>query len=231
MEAQLVYQGPQSNLCIDAMSKELFEGLDKGEIVQAAVERASGDVDHQWIDAINNNLSTCTAWSRVQDWEVEVEYKIDHPQGHVFAVETKTSGARMRKVDHKGVPFQARAGDGCLATIRRVVEEPVDGIDFNNTRFSSVKITNVKRFYYESQRSSIVYRLVVQWQGVTKDEAQANGPVFKIYLETNDHAKMAVCPQSGCVSFMEKMLDLLTIGQRREVAVRECSDLLNDFSA
>ncbi|CAN0048875.1 unnamed protein product [Scytosiphon promiscuus] len=61
---------------------------------------------------------------------------------------------------------------------------------------------NVKRFHYESDRSSFVYRLVVQRERVTKDAAKANGMKFNIYLETSDHTKMGDCPQSGLVSFM-----------------------------
>ena len=229
METQLVYQGPQSNLCIEALSTELFQDLSKGEYVQASVQHTPEGVDYGGITHANNSLSSCTQWSNVQDWETEVEYRIDHPRGDVLAVETKSTGARLRTIDHKGAPFQARAGDGASAVIRRVVEMPATHVDFNTTRFSSVKIMRVKRFYYESERSSFVYRLVVQWEGVTKQEAEANGAKFKIYLETNHYAKMCAHPQGGCVSFMEKILDLLSGGQRREVTIRECSDLL--FSA
>lgn len=224
MAETLVYRDHESHTCIAAMSK-LFEGLGPGESVQATVTRDPRREAYESITEVHNNLSSCRTWSKVQGWDEEVEYTINHPSGDVYAYDTKSTGTRLRTIDHKQGSFRAQCVDeSASAVIRRVTEQPIEYIDFSTTRFSWVKVMNVKRFFYESARSSFVYRLVVQWEGATKEVAKENGMQFKIYLETNDHSKMSGVPPQSVVSFMEKTLDLLSDGRRHIVNVSDWVD-------
>lgn len=226
MEQPLVYENPGSHACIRAMSP-LFRGLGKKETVQALVSSVVGKNGYESITQVHNNLSSCNTWSKVQDWSEEVEYTITHPRGDVYAYDTKSTGTRLRTIETKDRSFLCTCQDGkTSACVRRIAEKEVDHIDFSTTRFSWVKVMNVKRFFYESARSSFVYRLVVLWEGVTKDEAKRNGIHFKMYLETNDAAKLSGCPEQSLVSFMEKTIDLLSNENenRQVLAVEPCED-------
>lgn len=209
-----VYKDPQSHTCIEAMSR-LFEGLQAGETVEARITRAPGADGYETMTEVHNHLTSCRTWAAVHGWDDEVEYTINHPLGDVYAYDTKSTGTRLRTIDYKEPSFRATC-DGTAASvlIRRVSEQPVDDVDITTTRFSWVKVMNVKRFFYESSRSSFVYKLVVLWQGATKEEAKQQGPEFKLFLETNDHAKMTTFPAQSLVSFMEKTLDVVSNGRR-----------------
>lgn len=220
MEDPLTYKDTTSHRCISSMSS-LFEGLGSGEFVQASVLKNS-DYGYEAITRVHNHLHSCRSWVKVQDWDEEVEYTINHPSGDVYAYDTKSTGTRLRTITPKDAAFEAFGPDGrSCAVFRTIVEEPVDHIDFTTTRFSWVKVMNVKRFYYETARSSFVYRLVVRWEGETKDAAKENGMQFGIYLETNDASKMGEFPEQSCVSFMEKTLDLLSGDSRHVLEIRD----------
>ena len=214
-----VYKDPQSHPCIDAMSK-LFEGLEPGETVEACINTDPGADGYQTMTEVHNHLSSCKTWAAVHGWDDEVEYTINHPLGDVYAYDTKSTGTRLRTIDYKQPSFEATCeGKSACVLIRRVSERPVNDVDITTKRFSWVKVMNVKRFFYESARSSFVYKLVVLWQGATKEEAKQQGPDFKLLLETRDHAKMTAFPAQGLVSFMEKTLDVVSDGSRRALRV------------
>lgn len=219
MDQPLHYESPNSHACIREMAV-LFRGLDKMETVQAMVSIVVGKCGYESITEVHNNLVSCNTWSRVQDWSEEVEYTITHPDGDVYAYDTKATGTRLRTVDTKDPSFRCLCRDNRnSAEIKRIVEKEVDYLDFSTTRFSRIKVMNVKRFFYESARSSFVYRLVVEWEGSSKDDAKASGPSFKIYLETNDALKLNASPEQSLVSFMEKTLDLLSKENRQALIV------------
>lgn len=210
-----VYKNPQSHTCIEAMSK-LFEGLQAGETVEACITRAPPSEGQRTMTEVHNYLSSCKTWAAVHGWDDEVEYTINHPLGDVYAYDTKSTGTRLRTIEYNESSFKASCdgADACVL-IRRVLEQPVDDVAITTKRFSWVKVMNVKRFFYESARSSFVYKLVVLWQGATKDEAKARGPDFQLFLETRDRAKMTAFPAQSLVSFMEKTLDVVSDGKRR----------------
>lgn len=215
MEDAWVYKDPQSHACIEAMSR-LFEGLQAGETVEACITTTSPAADgYQAMTQVHNYLSSCRTWAAVHGWDDEVEYTINHPLGDVYAYDTKSTGTRLRTIDHKEPSFRATCDGGPPSVcVRRVSERPVDDVDITTTRFSWVKVMNVKRFFYESSRSSFVYKLVVLWEGATKEEAKQQGPEFKLFLESNDQAKMTACPAQSLVSLMEKTLDVVSDARR-----------------
>ncbi len=220
----IIYKNAKSNYAIEDISK-LFSDMNKNEHVEANIMKGGKSISYDWVTHIHNYLHSSKSWVKVQDWSEEVEYTIPHPYGDIYAYDTKhDNGTRLRRLEKMDPSFTGESSDGMSSVdLSRVIEKDVGGIDFNSTRYSWVKVMNVKRFFYETERSSFVYRIVVKWEGETKDIAKASQVQFNVYLQTNDHVKSKKSPLRSCVSFMEKVLDLLA-----DTKTRHCLTIKTD---
>lgn len=226
MACTSTYSDHRSHDCISKVST-LFDGIAAGDVVQAEIFKRANPISYESISEVHNYLHSSNSWVKVQGWEDEVEYTISNPNGDVLAYDTAHGSTRLRVITSGDKCFSGVCGNGTSSAIfRRVVESEVREIDFNMERFSHVKVMKVKRFFYETARSSFIYRLVILWEGETVEVAKASLPKFMVFLETNDACKMGRVPEQSCVSFMEKTLDLLSEGARCVLVVDERMDEL-----
>lgn len=197
---------------------ELFNCLDNNEKVIASIQdpERPGGISKESINDIHTHLQSSRIWKLKTKWMTEVEYTIPHPRGDVSAFDTNSDGDA--KLSRKNIvsSFSASCEDN-LVRFERIKEEPSDSMDFNTTRFSSVKIMNAKRFYYETERSCWVFRLVVSWEGDTKSEAERSPKKYFAYIETNGVSKASSNPMYTAASFLEKIIDVISVGRDRQM--------------
>lgn len=223
------YRNSSEETCIPYVSK-LFETLQKNERVEASLHDSGvqGGISLESITAIHNHLQSSRIWKKVTPWNTEVEYIIPHPDGDISAFDTSSGGdAKLTRNDIR-VDFTASCvkKTNTYVSFKRIVEEPSDKMDFNTTRFSSVKIMNTKRFYYETERSSWVFRLVVMWSGSTKQEAEESDKTYIVSIETNDVRKAYSNPKYISASFLEKILDIISLDGRRKILTFQTPGLI-----
>ena len=166
----------------------------------------------EYMTRVHCNLSSSKIWERHTDWTTEVEYTIPHPDGDVTAFDTSSSAdARLwRKMST--LHFYAHCGPFNVS-LERFTEEPLDKMDMNTSRFSFVKITNTKRFFYETKRSSWVFKLVVLWEGATKAETEKSEKKYLVYVESGSRmTQLSTDTEYTTASLLDKVIDMLSIG-------------------
>lgn len=206
--------------------RPMFDKLGNKEKVFASLlylQRDQGDQDDQGLSssrmmAIHNHLDSSNMWKKTIPWVTEVEYTIPHPGGDITAFDT-TSGdpAQLsRRSVVVSVTGGCAADESWRILLTRMSVEPFDRMDFNTSRFSWVKIMNTKRFYYETGTSSWVFKLVVSWEGLTKQAAKSGGKKYFVSVETNDNVKTSLNPGYSAASFLEKILDIISLDGPRQ---------------
>lgn len=216
------YKSIQEETCVSRVS-QLFQALGNRERVFASLTTGdSGGVSADCMMAIHNHLDSSKMWAKVVPWVTEVEYTIPHPGGDITAFDTNSGGEA--KLSRNSVVRLITATPGekdssWKISLTRTSSQPSDKMDFNTTRFSWVKVMNMKRFYYETDRSSWVFKLVVSWEGVTKEDAKASGKKYLVYVETDDIVKTSANPSYSAASFLDKILDIISLEGRRQTLV------------
>ena len=220
------YKNCKEETCVSDVSR-LFKSLGNREKVSASLAYFGGEhqypcgVSSSCMMKIHNYLDNSKIWQKTTPWTTEVEYTIPHPSGDVTAFDTN-SGADA-KLSRKSVVLNLTGGcatdENWRIFITRVSSEPSDKMDFNATRFSWVKVMNIKRFYYETNKSSWVFKLVVSWEGVTKEEAKAGVKRYFVYVETNDVSKTFSSPSYSTASFLDKILDIISLDGSRHTLI------------
>lgn len=199
--------------------KGFFNNMSENEKVIARISEDGIDgVCHDKLTHINNHLSSSSCWSEVQDWSVYVQYKIGHPEGEVLVSDnakmTESTSVRENVVKKCDACFT----NGIL-NISRLSVDKTEG-KFNTTKYNGVNISRVKRFVYSTKRSSFVFKLEVVWKGCTKANAEASDPLYYFSLETDDHNHIVRDHNYSCVSFIEKCLDIVSLGKdQRQVFI------------
>ena len=222
MNGQHFYRNGAEENCVAHVS-ELFVSLGNRETVRASLtytgDSESAGVSSACIMDIHNHLDSSKIWKKTDAWSTEVEYTIPHPAGDVTAFDTSSGGDATLSRNSVGLCIEGVGSDKWKVSLTRSSAESADSMDLNTQRFSRVKIMNIKRFYYETSRSSWVFKLVVAWEGVSKERAESNGKRYYVYVETNpnDHAKTSSNPRYSAASFLDKILDIISLDGRRKV--------------
>ena len=206
--------------CVGDVS-QMFHKLGNKERVSASLaypENSENGVSSSCMMAIHNYLDSSSIWKKTIPWATEVEYTIPHPGGDITAFDTN-SGADAELSRQSVVRFLAgscAADEKWKILLTRMSAQPFDRMDFNTSRFSWVKVMNTKRFYYETARSSWVFKLVVSWEGVTKEDAKSGAKKYFVCVETNDNVKTSSNPTYSAASFLDKVLDIVSLDGRRQ---------------
>lgn len=171
--------------------------------------------------AIHNHLDSATMWKKKDPWVTEVEYTIPHPHGDVTAFDT-SSGADAtltRNTVVLSMTGSCAKNERWGIFLQRVSAQPSDKMDMNTQRYSRVKVMNVKRFFYETDRSSWVFKLVVSWEGSSKEDAKASSRRYFVYVESHrdHHMKTSTNPAYSAASFLDKILDIISLDGRRQI--------------
>lgn len=214
------YRNFSDETCVGLVS-ELFKGLGNRETVSASLTGEGSGVSNDCMKAIHNHLDSSKTWARVPTWVTEVEYTIPHPQGDITAFDTNSGGdAKLFRnaVVRSIVASPDQNEQRWKIELKRTSSKPSDKMDFNTTRFSRVRVMNTKRFHYETERSSWVFKLVVCWEGATKEDAKTSDKRYFVYVETNDTAKTSSNPSYSAASFLDKIVDIISLeGKRRTI--------------
>ena len=75
---------------------------------------------------------------------------------------------------------------------------------------------NTKKFFYETERSSWIFKLVVSWYGKTKKDAESSQKKYFVYIESNGESKSSSNPEYTSASFLEKIIDLISLDGKRK---------------
>ncbi|ACH46777.1 unknown [Feldmannia species virus] len=214
----LFYVSSENENCVGSVSK-LFAALDREDKVSASLsERQCEDgegVSMGSMTAIHHHLASSESWKEVLDWQTEVEYTIPHPAGEVTASDTASDGEAKIFREDRVSTLKALCGDAWGAKICRVKHTPVVKIDFNVTRFSSVKIMSTKSFVYETPRSCWRFKLIVFWEGESKDAAEKSPKKFRVLVESvRDKEQVGVNVMYTAASFLEKILDIVSLDSK-----------------
>lgn len=215
------YKKNSEENCVGDVSP-MFHKLGNKERVSASlVYLADGQgsgVSSSCMMAIHNHLDSSNIWKKTIPWVTEVEYTIPHPGGDITAFDTNSGGDAQ--LSRQSLAFSLTGG--CAADenwrilLTRMSSQPFDKMDFNTSRFTWVKIMNTKRFYYETGTSSWVFKLVVAWEGLTKQAAKSGGKKYFVCVETNDNVKTSLNPGYSAASFLEKILDIISLDGSRQ---------------
>ena len=196
-----------------------FDSLDcDGELVIATFHQNGMEgLDLETVTKIGNYLSSATCWSSVEDWSVDVEYTINHPEGNIFVsdnkLKTKPSATRRNVSLMWNAVF---SGNGMMVRLERRIEKDTNCNDTNLTRCSFVRITRSKKFVYTSDNSSWVYKLCISWEGESKEDAELSQKKYYVSIETNDTEKASRNVKYTAISFIEKILDMAFIQSDRD---------------
>lgn len=226
---QLFYKNCSEENCVSYVS-HLFQSLGNREEVSASLAYFEGGseataasypdgVSSKCMMEIHNHLDSSNIWKKTVPWVTEVEYTIPHPNGDVTAFDTKSGGDAQlsRKSVALNLTGSCLGNENWRIYFSRISAEPSDKMDFNTTRYSWVKVMNIKRFFYETNRSSWIFKLVVCWEGVTVEDAKKGDKKYFVYVETNDNMKMSSNPPHSAASFLDKILDIISLGGRRQI--------------
>lgn len=166
---------------------------------------------------IHGHLQSSDIWKKQTDWTTEVEYTIPHPDGDVSAFDTDSCGEA--KLTRKKTIMEVSTVCGPYSVnIEKFQELNSDKMDMNTSRFSHVKIMSTKRFFYETQRSCWVFKLVVLWEGKTKIETEKAEKKYLVYVESGERINtLCTDPVYTTASLLEKIIDLLSIDNARRV--------------
>lgn len=218
------YKNGSEETCVSGL-KSIFETLTVNECVSASISNKrysnGGGVSHACIMSIYNHLDGSRIWRNQEPWVTEVEYTIPHPRGDVLAFDTKSE--REATLSSKTVVFTATATtDDYNVSLTRSLRSDYNDMDLNTERYSWVKIMKTKRYFYETDRSSWVFRLEVQWEGESKEHAKSNQKKYFVSVETNNNAKASANPKYSLASLLEKVLDIVSHegGQRQVLTFR-----------
>lgn len=221
MSPKLFYKNCFEESCVSHVS-QMFTSLGNKDKVCASLAYSScgdsGGISDGSMMGIHNHLDSSKIWKKTVPWVTEVEYTIPHPSGDTTAFDTN-SGADA-KLSRKSVVSKLTGrcefDTGWRISITRTSDEPSDKMDFKTTRWTWVKVMNVKRFHYETSRSSWVFKLVVSWEGVTKEDAKAGAKKYVVYVESVDNVKTSSNPSYSAASFLDKILDIISLDGRRQ---------------
>lgn len=209
------YRNFKDQTCIPQFSR-LFTSLGNKEKVVASL--GDSGVSSENMMAIHNHLDSSNMWKKKTSWVTEVEYTIPHPDGDVVAFDTSSGEKAKLSRDSVVLRFAGNSKkEDWGFSLTRTASQPSDRMDLNTTRFSRVKVMNTKRFFYETDRSSWVFKLVVSWEGLTKEEAKKNGKKYFVYVESVDNFKTTSNPSYSAASFLEKILDIVPSDGERQV--------------
>ena len=198
---------------IGSISK-MFDGLDGEDFVIAHVGGPSGGITHDSMTKINNHLSASKCWAAVEDWAVEVEYTICHQDGDVIVSDNKNTNDPIVRRMQKTIDCVARCNNGVTEVgMERWSKTTPKYADFNMKKCSFVKIKRTKKFKYSTGRSSWIYTLGVKWEGITKEDAELEDKQFYVSIESGDNKVSSSNIMYTAVSFMEKILDIASIGE------------------
>lgn len=196
-----------------------FECLEPcGELVIATFHKNGMEgLDVETVTKIGNYLSSATCWSSIEDWTVDVEYTINHPDGNIYVSDNKdkTNPSATRK-DVSLLWNAAFSGREMTVRLERRKEKETTCIDNNMTRCSFVRITRSKKFVYTSDNSSWIYKLCISWEGKSKEEAESSPKKYYVTIETSDTEKASRNVKYTSVSFLEKVLDMAFIQTDRK---------------
>ena len=219
MTGSYFYTNGSEENCIPHISCKLFKSMVKNETVTASIHdtRQPEGISKEYIDTIHNHLQSTNIWKKTTNWTTEVEYTIPHPEGDISAFDTNSGGdAKLSRKDIVS-DFNATCYKDNKVSVQftRTKENPSDGMDFNTSRFSAVRIMNTRKFHYETERSNWIFKLVVSWYGKTKSDAQSSPKRYFVYIETGD-LKGSSNPEYTSASFLEKIIDLISLDGRRK---------------
>ena len=212
------YRNSSDETCVGLVS-DLFKGLGNKETVSASLTTTDSGVSPDCMMSIHNHLDSSKMWATVPCWVTEVEYTIPHPDGDITAFDTNSGGDAKLSRNVAVQSMAARPGvleHDWKIDLRRTSSQPSDKMNFNTTRFSRVRVMNIKRFHYETDRSSWVFKLVVSWEGGTKEEARAGGKRYYVYVETHDNTKTSSSPSYSAASFLDKIVDIVSLAGERQ---------------
>ncbi|AAR26892.1 FirrV-1-B17 [Feldmannia irregularis virus a] len=221
MNSEWYYETSTKETCVEGL-RGLFDDSKGEDKVVAQMTDTSGEVSLHAMTVIHQQLQGSKRWKRVDDWQTEVYYTIAHPEKDITVFDSSQNVEIYRESIHP--KFIAACGSNWRATVARVAKEPFGKIDFNMTRYSYVRVARAKYFYHETSRSCWCFKLVVQWEGKTLDDAKNSRKKYMVNVEsvvrktdTGD-----VNPKYKVASFLEKILDITSIaeqgrGQRRLV--------------
>lgn len=198
----------------------LFQDLSNKEIVTATISCGEGEgVTYECIMDVHNYLDRSKIWKKTTPWITEVEYTIPHPGGNITAFDTSVQQAQLSRKSAIASVTGRSGNNTWNVSVTRVLTHAFDKMDFNASRFSWVRVMNTKRFYYETKKSCWVFRLVVCWEGDTKQMAKAGGKKYFINVETIDHVKSSANPRYSAASILEKILDLISLEGTRQTLI------------
>ena len=215
------YKNASEETCLVDMTG-FFEKLTGLESVKAQLyyKNSTGNsLPYDKVTDIYNHLNSSKSWSHVSEWDVEVEYTIPHPDGDVVAVDTNTleSAYLTRRTVSKVCTGYCEKNKEYCFSISRVESVDIDQLNFNTTLFSKVRILKSKRFHYQTARSSWTFRISMAWEGETKREAENSEKKYFVFVETNDTLIASMNPSYTIASFMEKIIDVISVPGDRQV--------------
>lgn len=191
----------------------LFENLQSYEKVISYINE--NGISHDSMVTINNHLSSSNSWISVVDWTISVEYTIEHPEGDIIVSdnEHETDGKSFRRETTSSFDATVYPCDAHMLHTKRISIKPVGCLNYNSKRYKHVRISRHKKFIYHTSRSSFVFKLEIFWQGESKESAEESDPTYLFSLETDDPIRVSKDPQYSFVSFMEKCLDVVSLGK------------------
>lgn len=222
MPAPTFYKTCLDETCVSGI-RPMFQTLGCNDSVTASIScRGDSGLSHSRLLGIHNHLDSSSTWKKKEQWVTEVEYTIPHPDGDVKAFDTKSERSATLKSTTQISKKIGHTDDNLWdVTLTRTSAVNYRKMDLNTQRFSRVKIMNTKRFLYETGRSSWIFRLVVAWEGLSKEDAKKSQPKYFVYIETNDNIKASVDPTYSAASLLEKVLDIVSHGKTRSSLIFE----------
>ena len=168
-------------------------------------------VSHETLSRVNNQLSGASCWSKVSDWDMSVEYTVQHPDCEILISDSKSCDNASILKKNSILEWGATCDDNCMVKVEREKRVECPHISMNVTRFSNVKVRNTKIFQYEKPMSSWIYRLCVSWEGKTLEDAKNSGKTYELSIESGSSIKARKDPKYTSASFMEKILDVSSV--------------------
>lgn len=207
----MFYRSPKEQDSLSEISKLFYELSSSEKIIGTINEKGITGVSHDKLIHINNHLSSSNCWSNVQDWTVYVKYTIKHPDGDVFISDNISNTESNISREDEVLNYDAYFSGGILKLYRLCSNKPPKG-RFNTKKYTNVRVSRVKTFSYCTERSSFLFKLEIVWNGKSKEDASSSEPRFIFSLETDDYIKSSKNSMYSAVSFIEKCLDIVSLG-------------------